>query len=104
MTSYKGADPVVHVDISQDIEVSDKVKLDKLFHSEGKPRPDVHWFSIAMTGPGAPDRSVGEFVWVDDVRHLVLPLWLVNVSDFQLGYPNMKTQTLDHKIQFLSHT
>ena len=87
----------MHVGIDPDIKEADKVKLDQLFHAEGKSRPNVHWFSIAMKGPGAPERSVGEFVWVDDVRHLVLPLWLINVSNFRLQYADIKTQILDPK-------
>lgn len=80
VSSYKGADPTATVSIRPNIKDEDKDKLDKLFHAEGKNVPAVPWFSFVLNGPGAPERSFGEFVWVSEVRHLVIPIWLVNVS------------------------
>ena len=86
--SYQGSVPAPTVDVNLDIRESDKVVLDQLFHPGGANNPDQPWFALRLQGPGAPEASDGQFVWLKSIRSLILPNWLVNLLSMGLLAPS----------------
>ena len=41
--------------------------------------PAVPWFALRAVGPGMPEVTVGEFIWLSSVRYLVVPQWISDV-------------------------
>mmetsp|Transcript_53263 Transcript_53263/g.126023 ORF Transcript_53263/g.126023 Transcript_53263/m.126023 type:complete len:1352 (-) Transcript_53263:35-4090(-) len=77
--SYKGAAPVSSVEAVLDLLAEDKVTLDEQFHPGGGNQPTQQWFSLRLRGPGTPEGSVGEFVFVESIRYLIIQPWMFSV-------------------------
>ena len=92
VSSYQGNLPkAVSRDVStlvkSNIVEKDMNLIDRKFHIEGKKRPLVPWFSIRLTGPGAPESIDGEFLWIEGPRYLVIPEWLTDILTSFLLHP-----------------
>jgi hypothetical protein len=78
-SSYAGAAPGSKLP-TPELREEDKAALDRAFHSEGGPAPVASYFTLSVTGPGAPERTqAGELVWVRQLWMVVLPQWFLNV-------------------------
>ena len=103
MHSYKGSQPSASIQTGVDLREADKVTLDKKFHPSGASRPKEEWFSFRLTGPGAPETSYGEFIWINSVRHLILEPWLMGVLSFGLLAPKRALTTANLNPGFCPH-
>jgi len=67
------------------IEISEesKILLDSVFHPGGESQPLQPWFSVRVNGPGAPEVGYGSYLWLSDIRYIIIPDWVVSV--FSLG-------------------
>lgn len=87
MSSYEGAAPAEVVESTVDINEADKIILNEKFHPGGQNFPASEWFALRLAGPGTPESSVGEFVWISSIRYLVLEPWILNVVSLGLLAP-----------------
>jgi len=103
LSSYAGSVPnMSFVNLNEDdavntnvgIEAGSATILNKRFHQNALPAPTEEWFTININGPGAPDRSVGEFVWLGTLRHAVLPPWLMEFMSFGILAPEKADSTV----------
>jgi len=88
--SYQGADPKAEVSIPVDLREEDKMILNEVFHPGGDVRPKVNWFTFSLSGPGTPERTYGDFVWVSAARHLIFMPWFMDVVSYGLLSPTKK--------------
>ena len=58
--------------------------LDVSFHPGGATRPKEEWLDLTLSGPSLP---LGQFVWVADIRYLVVPSKILQVLSFGLLVP-----------------
>ena len=58
--------------------------LDVKFHPGGAKRPKEEWLELSLSGPSIP---IGSYVWVADVRYLVLSRKLLQVLSFGMLVP-----------------
>jgi hypothetical protein len=80
--SYKGSAPSRSITVTPDFSVADKNALDEVFHPGGNKGPKEEWFWLRISGPGAPPRTLGTFLWVKSIRYLVIPDYFLNVVSF----------------------
>ena len=85
--SYQGSEPQATTSIPVDLREADKMVLNEVFHPGGDVKPKEEWFVFSLSGPGAPERSHGEFLWINSVRHLVLQPWFIDVVSYGLLTP-----------------
>jgi len=87
VSSYKGGEPTTVAGEKIDINEADKIVLNEKFHPGGANNPSAEWFSLRLSGPGTPEASVGEFIWISSTRYLVLEPWIMNVVSLGLLAP-----------------
>jgi len=88
--SYQGAEPKPRVDIAVDLREEDKFVLNEVFHPGGDVRPKQDWFTFSLSGPGTPERTHGDFVWISAARHLIFQPWFMDVVSYGLLSPSKK--------------
>jgi len=67
------------------IEEQGAALLDVSFHPGGAKRPQEEWLQLTLSGPSIP---LGQFVWVADIRYLVVPSKILQVLSFGLLVPS----------------
>jgi len=87
VSSYQGSQPSPTLPVTIDIPTSDKKTLNQLFHPGGSVVPNYDRFQFQMSGPGAPEPSVGIFVWLSNVRYLAIPSWIYSLLSLNLLTP-----------------
>jgi hypothetical protein len=80
--SYKGSTPSQSLSVKPDFSATEKNSLDEIFHPGGRRGPNQEWFWLRVSGPGAPPRTQGTFVWLRSIRFLVIPDYFLNVLSF----------------------
>ena len=88
VSSYKGAAPKEDVSVKIDVQVADKKVLSEAFHPGGKDSPNNEWYALRLQGPGTPEASDGEFVWLSSTRYLILPYWMLSIFSMGLLKPS----------------
>ena len=83
-SSYRGSVPREEVAIKTDMLLQDKQVLNKVFHPGGRNSPTTGWFALRLQGPGTPEASHGEFVWLASVRALIWPNWILSTLSMGL--------------------
>jgi hypothetical protein len=76
------------------LESSAAKNLDVQFHPGGANSPKEQWFEVRLLGPSAP---LGTFVWVSDIRYLILSRELLHVLSVGLLTPRQARLTLPLK-------
>lgn len=71
--------------------------LDVKFHPGGAKRPKEEWLELKLSGPGIP---VGTFLWVSDIRYLVLPRNILSVLSCGLLVPRQAVASVPMKPSF----
>jgi hypothetical protein len=66
------------------IEETGAKLLDVVFHPGGSKRPKEEWLDLVLSGPSIP---VGQYVWVSDIRYLLLSRKLLQVLSFGMLVP-----------------
>jgi len=93
--SYQGSEPQAKISIPVDLREADKMVLNEIFHPGGDVRPKEEWFVFSLNGPGTPERSHGEFIWINSVRHLILQPWFIDVVSYGLLTPARKLSAVN---------
>ena len=93
--SYKGSSPSDNITIPLDISKDHKDALNDIFHPGGSSRPKEEWFTFSLDGPGTPEQSHGEFIWVGSIRHLILKPWFMDVLSYKILTPERKASSLN---------
>ena len=83
-SSYRGSVAREEVAIKTDMLLQDKQVLNKVFHPGGRNSPTTGWFALRLQGPGTPEASHGEFVWLASVRALIWPNWILSTLSMGL--------------------
>jgi len=95
--SFKGAAATDAVPFQNDIQRDGKVLLagGEGFHPGGATFPIADVYVMSLEGPGTPDYQYGRFMAAKEIRHLVLPAWIMTVVSYDLlapkfGYSNTR--------------
>jgi len=89
--SYKGGVPENEIPLAPDIPTSSKFTLNEGFHPGGDTFPKNDLYTLSLNGPGSPDSQYGRFLAAKEVRHLVLPAWVMTVVSYDLLAPSKKS-------------
>ena len=80
-------EPTPRTEVPIEISEDSKIVLDSVFHPGGASQPLEPWFEVNVKGPGAPESSYGTYVWLSDIRYLIIPEWLVSLFSLKLLAP-----------------
>ena len=84
-------EPKKTVEVNIDLSEDTKRVLDSEFHPGGGSKPLQPIFGVLVQGLGAPERaSFGYFAWIENIRYLVIPDWIMSLFSLQLLAPATK--------------